>query len=716
MSKFNQKKTLPRYMFIAILMTMLACAVVAKALYIMTAQRDFWQAVADRNVRDSVEVKPMRGNILSCDGQLMVSSLPEYKLFMDFRALHDAGTDSLWEAKLDSICLGLNDIFPEKSAAKFRSDLEEGRAKRHRHWPIWKSRVSYNTYSEVRKLPIFCLSANKGGFHKEEYNARKRQFGNLASRTLGDLYGAKDTARFGLELSYDSILRGHNGLINRRKVLNKYLDITLVQPIDGADIVTTIDVGMQDLAERAVLDELKEVDARVGVAIVMEVATGDIKAIVNMERTSDGRFAEMKNHAVSDLLEPGSVFKTASLLVALDDEKVDTTLRVETGGGIWMMYGRAMKDHNWHRGGYGTLTLPKVLYNSSNIGTSRIIDDNYRHHPEQFVEGIYRTGLADDLELPFFGSTPARIRMPKKDKTGKHWANWSNTALPWMSIGYETQIPPISTLTFYNTIANNGKMMRPRFVSKVVKDGKVLEEYPPEVMRESIVKHPAALKKIQTMLEGVVSQGTGKKAGSKTFKVAGKTGTAQIWTSAGKSASYLLSFAGYFPADNPRYSCIVCLQKTGLPASGGFSAKVFHDIAEGIMAKSLKLLASDARDSLSSPLPDVKAGNVQSAKKVLNDLGIRSSIDWDARLSRQTIVWGTAESQRGKRQVALTKSRPYAARVVPDVTGMGARDAVYLLEKRGLRTRIVGRGKVKSQSLPVGHIIKKGELCILTMN
>ena len=157
MSKFNQKKTLPRYMFIAILMTMLACAVVAKALYIMTAQRDFWQAVADRNVRDSVEVKPMRGNILSCDGQLMVSSLPEYKLFMDFRALHDAGTDSLWEAKLDSICLGLNDIFPEKSAAKFRFDLEEGRAKKHRHWPIWKSRVSYNTYSEVRKLPIFCL-------------------------------------------------------------------------------------------------------------------------------------------------------------------------------------------------------------------------------------------------------------------------------------------------------------------------------------------------------------------------------------------------------------------------------------------------------------------------------------------------------------------------------------------------------------------------------
>lgn len=714
MKSFNQKKTLPRYIFIVILMTMLAAAVVAKAFYIMTAQRDFWQSVADRSTRDSVEVKPMRGNILSCDGQLMVSSLPEYKLFMDFRALREAGNDSLWEAKLDSICLQLNEIFPDKSAARFRADLEEGRAKQKRHWPIWPRRVNYNTYREVRQLPVLCLSPNKSGFHKEEYNARKKQFGGLASRTLGDLYGSKDTARFGLELSYDSILRGKNGLINRRKVLNKYLDITLAQPIDGADIVTTIDVGIQDLAERAVINELKEVDARVGVAIVMEVATGDIKAIVNVERDSEGNFLEMKNHAVSDLLEPGSVFKTASLLVALDDEVVDTTYAVETGGGVWMMHGRPMRDHNWHRGGYGRLTFPQVLYNSSNIGTSRIIDEHYGNHPEKFVEGIYRTGIADDLELPLMGSTPARIRMPKKDSRGKQWVNWSNTALPWMSIGYETQVPPISTLTFYNSIANNGRMMRPRFVKEVVKDGKVLAEFPPEVMRESIVKHPQALKKIQKLLQGVVSIGTGKKAGSKTFKSAGKTGTAQIWTASGKTAAYLLSFCGYFPADQPRYSCIVCIQKTGLPASGGFSAKVFHDISEGIMAKNLKLLVTDARDSLSSVLPDVKDGNVQAANQVLADLGIRSATDWGSRLHSRQIVWGKAEKQ-GQQKIQLTQSKPYASNVVPNVVGMGARDAVYLLERRGLHTRLVGRGKVKSQNLPAGHIIKKGEVCILTL-
>ena len=570
-SKFDHKKVMPRYSAIAIIMTIFAIAVVGKALYIMTAKHDYWMKVAERQKKDSVTVKPNRGNILSCTGQLMASSLPEFKVFMDFKALKDAENDSLWDAKQDSICLCLHQIFPNLSESDFKKHLTEGRAKMSRHWPVYPKRVDYNTFTEIKDIPVFRLKPYQSGFHWEEYNARTRTYGSLAGRTIGAMYGAKDTARFGLELSYDSILRGTNGIVHRRKVRNKFLNITDTPPIDGADIVTTIDVSMQDLAERSLIDELKEINANVGVAIVMDVPTGDIKAIVNMEKCFDGEYREIHNHAVSDLLEPGSVFKPASILVALDDGVVDTTYHVETGGGIWPMYGREMKDHNWRKGGYGMLTLAQTLWYSSNIGVSRIIDDHYRNNPEKFVKGIYRTGLHDDLKIPLVGATPARIRMPHRNKNGQY-DNWAKTSLPWMSIGYETQIPPISTLTFYNTIANNGKMMRPRFVSKVMKNGETIMEFPPEVMRQQIAKEKS-IKELQTNLEQVVSLGLGKKDGSPNFKVAGKTGTAQISKGAGgyKSGgtSYLISFAGYFPADAPRYSCIVCIQKSGLPASGG---------------------------------------------------------------------------------------------------------------------------------------------------
>lgn len=716
-SLFDRKKIIPRYKIIGYLMVLLGIMIVGKALYTATVKRDYWMKVADRLKRDSVDVKPVRGNILSCDGRLMASSLPEYKLFMDFKA-GGAEKDSLWNEKVDSICEGLHDIFPEKSAAEFKRDLEEGHKQMSQNWPIWKKRVSYDIYTEVKKLPVFNLKPFKGGFHTEAFNARQRPFGSLAQRTVGDMFGAKDTARCGLELSFDSILRGKSGIVQRKKVMNKYLSITERPPIDGADIVTTIDVGMQDLAERALIDELKLINGNVGVAIVMEVQTGDVKAIVNMTKCDDGEYREVKNDAVSDLLEPGSVFKTASIMVALDDGVVDTNYHVDTFGGIMDMHGAKMRDHNWHRGGYGRLSLPQTLEYSSNIGVSRIIDEHYAKNPEKFVQGIHRLGLAEDLRIPLVGSSPARIRMPKMDKTGKHWANWSKTALAWMSIGYETQVPPISTLTFYNAIANNGKMMRPRFVKQVVKNGEVLMEFPPEVIREQICKEKT-LKEIQTILYHVVSQGLGKKAGSPSFKVAGKTGTAQISKGAGGYKSgqmnYLLSFAGYFPADAPRYSCIVCIQKSGLPASGGgMSGVVFHHISEGIMAQDLKLSVADARDSLSVLLPDVKNGNIIAADYVLSRLGVKTNENWSGSYANGNPIWGTTSHQNN--QVMLTQIENTQTGLMPDVTGMGARDAVYLLESKEVKVRIEGRGKVVSQSLPAGHQIKKGEVCSLKLN
>ena len=717
MNKFDAKKIMPRYRAISLVMIILAVCVVGKSLYIMTAKRDYWMKVAERQKRDSVTVKPNRGNILSCTGQLLASSLPEFKIYMDFVALKEAKSDSLWDVKVDSICNGLHKIFPDKSAAEFKQHLSEGKAKMKRHWAIYNERINYNTFCEVKDLPMFKLNSNKSGFHWEEFNARQRSYGSLAGRTIGAMYGAKDTARFGLELSYDSILRGTNGIVHRRKVRNKFLDITDTPPIDGADIVTTLDVSMQDLAERSVIKELKEINGNVGVAIVMEVKTGDIKAIVNMEKCFDGQYREIHNHAVSDLLEPGSVFKPASLLVALDDGVVDTTLHVETGSGVWQMYGRDMKDHNWRKGGYGLLTFAKTLWYSSNIGVSRIIDDHYKNNPEKFVQGIHRLGLADDLKIPLVGATPARIRMPHKNSHGQY-DNWSKTALPWMSIGYETQVPPISTLTFYNALANNGTMMRPRFVTKVVKNGETIMEFPPEVMHEHIAKE-ASIKKMQTILEQVVSIGLGKKAGSPNFKVAGKTGTAQMSKGAGGYKSgvvnYLLSFAGYFPADNPRYSCIVCIQKSGLPASGGgMSGKVFHEISEGIMAQSLKLDVKDARDSASIFVPQVKDGNIMAADYVLTHLGINAKTTWSGNSFAGKPIWGKAETI-GNKYIKLEKQKQYGKCTVPDVIGLGARDAVYQMESRGIRTQIYGRGKVVKQTLIPGTLIKKGATCSITL-
>lgn len=717
MNKFDAKKIMPRYRAISLVMIILAVCVVGKSLYIMTAKRDYWMKVAERQKRDSVTVKPNRGNILSCTGQLLASSLPEFKIYMDFVALKEAKSDSLWDVKVDSICNGLHKIFPNKSAAEFKQHLSEGKAKMKRHWAIYNERINYNTFCEVKDLPMFKLNSNKSGFHWEEFNARQRSYGSLAGRTIGAMYGAKDTARFGLELSYDSILRGTNGIVHRRKVRNKFLDITDTPPIDGADIVTTLDVSMQDLAERSVINELKEINGNVGVAIVMEVKTGDIKAIVNMEKCFDGQYREIHNHAVSDLLEPGSVFKPASLLVALDDGVVDTTLHVETGGGVWQMYGRDMKDHNWRKGGYGLLTFAQTLWYSSNIGVSRIIDDHYKNNPEKFVQGIHRLGLADDLKIPLVGATPARIRMPHKNSHGQY-DNWSKTALPWMSIGYETQVPPISTLTFYNALANNGTMMRPRFVTKVVKNGETIMEFPPEVMHEHIAKD-ASIKKMQTILEQVVSIGLGKKAGSPNFKVAGKTGTAQMSKGAGGYKSgvvnYLLSFAGYFPADNPRYSCIVCIQKSGLPASGGgMSGKVFHEISEGIMAQSLKLDVKDARDSASIFVPQVKDGNILAADYVLTHLGINAKTTWSGNSFAGKPIWGKAETI-GNKYIKLEKQKQYGKGTVPDVIGLGARDAVYQMESRGIRTQIYGRGKVVKQTLIPGTLIKKGATCSITL-
>jgi len=728
MSRFESKKVMPRYLAIAVALTLVGLAVVAKAAYIMTAKKDYWETVASKMKRDSVSVKPNRGNILSSDGQLMASSIPEYKVFMDFQAGDPADTawahkrDTLWNEKIDSLCEGLHKIFPEQSAQEFKEKLQQGRTKRlangtvgARHWPVWPRRIDYNTFCELRELPFFCLPVNKGGFHWETFNARRRPFGSLAQRTVGEVKIASDSAYCGLELSYDSLLRGINGISHHQKIRNKYMNITVAPPIDGADIVTTIDVGMQDLAERALVEELKKDNASMGVAILMEVKTGDVKAIVNMTQMADGSYREVVNNAISYRCEPGSVFKTASFMVALDDGVVDTSYVIHTGNGIMQMHGSNMKDHNWHRGGYGDINVARTLEVSSNIGVSYVIDHFYHEHPEKYVEGLYRVGIGEDLKLPIVGYLPPKIRWPDTKTTDKS-KYWSKTTLPWMSIGYETQVAPINTLTFYNAIANDGKMMRPRFVKEIVKDGNTVVETQPEVIKEQIAK-PQTVKTMQTILTHVVSQGLGRKAGSHLFPVAGKTGTAQVSQGhAGYRTGqmwYWLSFCGFFPADQPRYSCIVCLKKPGLPASGGgMAGVVFHQIAEGVMAKYLKVQLADARDSTSILTPDVKNGNVLAADYVLRELGIDTEGGWGGNYPDGSPIWGKAF--REDKEVRLAEEK-LPSNTMPDVVGMGARDAVYLLETSGLKVKLHGTGRVKSQSIAQGSALRENMICELKL-
>lgn len=706
-----QKKIMIRYSFIILIMVLVGIAIIFKAGIIMFAERQYWNDVADRFIKENVTVQPNRGNIISSDGQLMASSLPEYKIYMDFKA-GGINKDTLLIKYLDSICDGLHQIFPDKSKAEFKSHILKGRKKGSRNYLLYPKRISYIQYKEAKSLPVFNMSQYRGGFKAESFNQRKKPFGSLAMRTLGDMYsdvtlGAKN----GLELQYDSILKGKEGITHRQKVMNKYLNIVDIPPVDGCDIITTIDVGMQDIAEKALVDKLKEINGNVGVAILMEVETGDVKAIVNMTKCNDGVYREIRNNAVSDMMEPGSTFKTASIMVALEDGYITPDQEVDTGNGVYNMHGRPMKEHNWHRGGYGVINTTQVLMYSSNIGVSRLVDENYHKNPEKFVEGLYKLGIATPLNLDIPGAAKKpNIRMPNKD-------NWSKTALAWMSIGYETQVPPMNTLAFYNAIANNGKMVKPRFVKSIVKNGEVIEEIPTEVLNPAIAS-PKTIEQIQTILEKVVSEGLGKRAGSKQFHVSGKTGTAQVSQGKGgyKSGTmqYLVSFCGYFPSEAPKYSCIVAIQKSGLPASGGLMAgSVFSEIAERVFAKHLAKDLKEAKDSTSILTPDVKRGDLVATNYILDKIDIPTTGDI-GKAKGSKPIWGNI-THTPNTNISLEPKEINDKRI-PNVIGMGAKDAVYLLESLGLRVHLIGIGKVKSQSIPAGNTLYKGKTIQLRLN
>jgi cell division protein FtsI (penicillin-binding protein 3) len=718
--KFDKKYITGRFVGIVIGAVLICLLIVWRAAYTATVERDKWRKVGAMSVSDTLIVKPNRGNILSADGQLMASSLPDYKVYIDFLSgiekidsvtlagdsikvfdpAQIAKKDSMWRANIDTISSSLARICPRYTAEEYKDHLLDGLQRRKRYWEVCPHVVlNYIQFHDIISLPVFNMpNRNRSGLTYEERNNRNKPFGSLAKRTLGEMYGAKDSARSGLELAYDSLLRGIPGKEHHKKVLSKYLSIVDQEPVDGYDLVSTIDVNMQDICESALREKLTELDASMGVVVLMEVQTGDVKAIVNLQRYDDGNYYEARNYALASLMEPGSTFKTASIMVGIDDGYIKVDDWVDTGSGICPMYGALMKDHNWHRGGYGTIDVPHVLMYSSNVGVSKLIDKYYHNQPEKFVEGLRRIGIGTPLGLPFNGAADPRIRTPHKDHTGGYRMsdNWSATALPWMSIGYETQIPPISTVTFYNAIANNGKMVRPRFVRGIERNGEMVEEFPVEVIKNRICK-PSTLKDIQTILQRVVcdKEGLGKKAGNPYFHVSGKTGTAQVSNGSGYKGGlneHLVSFCGYYPSEEPRYSCIVAIRHSYAVASGGGQAGVvFSKIAQRVYSKDVTTNLKLAQDTTAVFIPDVKVSSNNASAQVLAALGL-------------------TESRQDPAPINYNKT------AVPDVKGMGARDAVYELSTRGLKVHTKGRGIVTRQSIAAGTLLKKGETITIQLD
>lgn len=704
-SESIRKQIRRRYTVVIILFALPVLAILWRVADVQFVEGKAWRELARKQRRENVEVPPNRGNIYSRDGQLMASTVPSYALYMDFQAVK---ADTFLRY-INPLCNKLAAILGDKSSSEYRSHLIKGFRKQSREYLLTKKRVSHTELRKIQQFPLFEKGRNQSGLYEKKYFKREKPFGSLASRTIGDIYGefAKG-GKNGLELQYDTLLKGKSGLSVRQKVAGKYISVITKEPEDGYDLTSTIDIYKQDIVEAALVKELGRVNATSGTVVLMEVATGEVLAISNLAVADSGVYNETKNFAVSDQSEPGSTFKTFSMIVALEDGLVHPNDVVETGSGRMPMYGRTMTDHNWDKGGYHTLTAAKSIQFSSNIGVSSLIDQHYKNNPSKFVEGLYRLGLNESFHLEIPGAGRPRIPHPKDKRY------WAKTDLPWMSIGYVTQVPPIYTLALYNAIANDGKLMKPYFVRSISKNGEALKTFTPTVIKEAICSKNT-LVEIRKMLDSVVVHGTGKAVNSLVVSIAGKTGTAQLskgssgYQSGGKS--HQVSFCGYFPADHPKYSAIVVIRepKGEVPSGGKQAGGVFKEIAERICAREWRIKPGEQKDSLANlniP-PEMKHGNANATKRAISLLNIKG-----IRNSEEKSDWVKAQPEENR---VVLKPLDVTARLVPDVKGMGARDAAYLLGTKGLFVTMTGYGKVISQSIPPGSYYNRGQTVCLQL-
>lgn len=675
---------------------------------IQIVEKEAWEEVASNIHREfEVDEPAKRGNIYSCEGELMASSIPYYKLYWDTRVPYLRQNPDSFYKEVDSLAYRFSEMFNDKTQSEYRKIFVNAYRKKEGRLSLCPKEVSYFEFQEICEFPIFSWGKMKGGLIVEDRLRRKKPFGSLASRTIGNIQSSNRKGYSGIEKWFDEVLQGKSGksTIQRYAGRSKSIKYVEVEPQDGLDIVTTINMGMQDISEKSLRNMLTKIDAERGCAVLMDVKTGEVKACSNLIKGEDGQYSDSENMA-ANAYEPGSTFKIFSLMVALEDGLIDTSTIIDTYDGVYKFSDRRMVDHNHDKGGYGKITVAQGLAYSSNIVVSRVIEENYKNNKEKFVNSLYDIGLNKLLDIEIPGIHSPKIKHPRDSSV-----NWSGTTLPWMSIGYEVQIPPIYTLAYYNAIANGGCYIQPFLVKNIVKNGDVIEAYETKVINKSICSQSTLLK-VQSMLEDVVDYGTGKAAASKAIKIAGKTGTAQIGYRNNRPEAHLLTFCGYFPADNPLYSCIVSIKVPNRGYShsaGATSGVVFKNIAEQVYAQKVKLSPNEFAETfeIKKTFPSVNKGNFSQIREVLSEL----NLNFECENKKANWVQCTKTDSAGMVFEALNVDK----NSIPDVIGMGAKDAVFLIEKIGVRASVSGRGKVVSQSIKAGTRPQKGDVVYLNL-
>lgn len=677
-------------MFVLVALGMVA--VLARVLQIQLIEGEEWRQKSENLTIDYRTIDAVRGNIYAVDGSLLATSVPKYEVRFDPNA--DAITDAVFEDNIDSLSWKLADLFKDRSAASYKSELVNARQKGKRYYLIRRN-VKFTDLKAMREFPIFNKGRYKGGFIYVQQNKRQKPFRILAERTIG--YDRENGARVGLEAAYRKELRGVSGKRLEKKIAGgtwmPISDSDDIEPQDGYDLVTTIDINIQDVAEAALLRQLEAHQAAYGCVVLMEVRTGEIRAIANLSKGSDGAYRERYNYAIGAATEPGSTIKLASWMALLEDGYVDLDDKIQTGNGKHVFYKTTMYDS--HEGGYGEITVKEAFAKSSNIAIAKTVEKYYKEDPQKFINHLYQMRLNKKLGVEISGEGTPYIKSAN-DST------WSGLSLPWISHGYELELTPLQLLTFYNAVANDGRMMKPMFAKAITNYGDEVKTFHPIILKESVASKET-IAKAKEMLEEVVRDGTAKNLKNASFSIAGKTGTAQI--SKGSSGykgrkSYQASFCGYFPADKPLYSCIVVVNAPSKNVYYGnlVAGPIFKEIANKVYSTSLdaqeELVAQNV-ETQRPRIPISKNGNYDDLSDVYRELEVPYT-------EMENAQWVAVST--GKDSVAV-KTKRYEGQMVPNVVGMDVEDAIYLLENKGIKVEIEGRGVVKAQSVAPGFVI-----------
>lgn len=680
-----------------------ALAIIGKAAYIQFALRSELMEKAKKQEIKYFPIEALRGNIMARDGSLLASSIPEFEIRMDLSP--EVVSPELFNSKIDSLALKLSQLFPDKNARTFKSELLSAREAGNKYFLI-RNHVKYDELKKLKRFPIFREGKYRGGLIVLRKTTRELPYKNLARRTIG-FENPAESLFVGLEGAYTNELKGYDGQqLKRRISQGEWIPVSdnpEVEPRDGKDIITTIDINIQDLAESALARHLEENKAYQGCAILMEVKTGEIRAIANLRYDpKDGQYKEIYDYAFREAVEPGSTFKLASIITALETGKIKLSDSYFVGNGRVQYHNRWMVDS--HQPATSFMTVREIFEESSNVGVSKIITSLFDNNPEAFVDHLRQMSLGKPLGIEIAGETPPIMKDPRDKKY------WYGTSLPWMSIGYETTITPLQTLTFYNSIANNGVMVKPIFVSEIRVGGKTIKKFDPVIINPAVCS-PATVQLAKSLLEGVVLNGTGRILKDSNYRIAGKTGTALIAEGAKgySEKNYNASFVGYFPADNPKYSCIIVVNRPegGKYYGAAVAAPVFKEIANKVYATQLDIHDQDNKKySTERFLPAAAKGDFKDLKTSL------TAMSYSFRLPTLNPEWVEMDSSVIG---MILQPEFYGNDTIPDLSGLTAKDAVFMMEKAGLSPVIHGKGIVYSQSLPAGTQLVKGSEIILNL-